>query len=62
LDDSRTISVRGRKFEVAIDKVKYDKLNLAKGSRDFAVYLISIPSLDGINLDRDEKPSHDIEL
>ena len=61
-DGPQTISVRGRDTAVVMAKDEYDRLNPAKAPRDFKAFLLSIPSLDGIDLSRDETPARDIEL
>ena len=61
-DGPQTISVRGRETAVVVAKDEYDRLNPAKEARDFKAFLLSIPSLDGIDLGRDETPARDVEL
>ena len=58
----QTISVRGRETAVVIGKAEYDRLRPAMQPRDFKAYLLSIPSLDGVDLSRDTAPAPDIEL
>jgi prevent-host-death family protein len=58
----QTISVRGRETAVVIGKAEYDRLRPNAAPRDFKTYLLSIPSLDGVDLNRDTAPAPDIEL
>ena len=55
------ISVRGRATAVVIGKAEYDRLSPATPPRDFKSFLLSIPSLDGVDLSRDTPPARDIE-
>jgi prevent-host-death family protein len=50
----QTISVGGRQTAVVIGKDEYDRLRPAKAPRDFKAFLLAIPSLEGINLERDQ--------
>lgn len=61
-DGPRTISVRGRETAVVMAKDEYDRLNPAEAPRDFKAFLLSIPSLDGIDLSRDETSAARISL
>ena len=58
----QTISVRGRETAIVIAKEEYDRLRPATASRDFRAYLLSIPSLEGVDLSRDSTPAPDIEF
>ena len=58
----QTISVRGRETAVVIAKAEYDRLRPTAAPRDFKTFLLSIPSLDGVDLSRDPTPARDIEL
>lgn len=58
----QTISVRGRETAVVIGKAEYDRLRAATPPRDFKSYLLSIPSLDDVDLSRDNTPAPDLEL
>ena len=58
----QTISVRGRETAVVIGKAEYDRLRPGTRPRDFKSYLLSIPSLDGVDLTRDTTPAPDIDL
>ncbi len=58
----QTISVRGRETAVVISKAAYDRLTPAGGARDFKAFLLAIPSLEGVNLERDQAPAPDVDL
>lgn len=58
----QTISVRGRETVVVVDKATYDKLDPAAQKRDFKAFLLSIPSLEGVDISRDPTPAGDIDL
>lgn len=58
----QTITVRGRQTAVVIAKDEYDRLRPAKAPRDFKEFLLAIPSLEGIDLDRDQTPARELEL
>jgi antitoxin Phd len=58
----QTITVRGRETAVVIAKEEYDRLRPATAPRDFKAFLLSIPSLEGVDLSRDSTPARDVEL
>jgi antitoxin Phd len=58
----QTITVRGRETAVVLSKSEYDQLDPAKPRRNFKEFLLAIPSLEGIDLSRDETPAPDVEL
>ncbi len=58
----QTISVRGEEAAVLLSKADYDRLRSPGRPRDFKEWLLSGPSLDGVDLDRDKTPARDIEL
>ena len=58
----QTISVRGKETAVVIAKEEYDRLRPTASPRDFKTFLLSIPSLEGVDLSRDSTPARDVEL
>ncbi len=58
----QTISVRGQETAVLLSKADYDRLRSPGRPRDFKEWLLSGPSFDGVDLDRDQTPARDIEL
>jgi prevent-host-death family protein len=58
----QTISVRGRDTAVVVSKAEYDRLDPSKPRRNFKEFLLSIPSLEGVDLSRDQTPARDIDL
>jgi prevent-host-death family protein len=58
----QTISVRGRETAVVIAKEDYDRLKPVATPRDFKSFLLSIPSLEGVDLERDGAPAPEIEI
>lgn len=59
----QTISVRGREAAVVLSKEAFDRLTPGDGKpRDFKSFLLSIPSLEGVDLTRDGGYARDVEL
>jgi prevent-host-death family protein len=58
----QVISVRGREAAVVLSKAEFDRLNPAKPRRNFKEFLLAIPSLEGVDLTRDDTPAPDVEL
>ncbi|MEO8812055.1 MAG: type II toxin-antitoxin system prevent-host-death family antitoxin [Caulobacteraceae bacterium] len=58
----QTIDVRGRATAVVVGKDEYDRAHPPAEPRDFKAFLLSMPSLEGIDLARDQTPARDIEL
>ncbi len=56
------ISVREEEVAVLLSKDDYDRLRSLGRPRDFKEWLLSGPSLEGIDLDRDQTQSHGVEL
>ena len=57
----QTISVRGRETAVVLAKEEYDRLRPAMAPRNFKAFLLSIPSLEGVDLSRDSTPAREVE-
>lgn len=49
----QTISVGGRYTAVLVAKDEFDRMKAAGGRRDFKAFLLAIPSLEGVELERD---------
>lgn len=58
----QTISVRGEDAAVVISKAHYDLLRDPNRPRDFKQWLLSLPPLDELDLERDPSPPREIEL
>ena len=58
----QTITVRGHETAVVLSKSAYDRLDPAKPRRNFKEFLLAIPSLEGVDLSRDDTPAGDVEL
>ncbi len=58
----QTITVRGEDKAVILTKADYDRLASPAASRSFKDFLLSIPSLEGVDLARDQSPPRDIDL
>lgn len=58
----QTITVRGQEKAVVIAKEAYDRLNPLEPQKTFKEFLLSIPSLEGVDLSRDQTPARDIQL
>ena len=58
----QTISVRGHDTAVVIAKADYDRLAPSAAAKGFKEFLLSIPSLDGVDLERDRTPPRDLDL
>lgn len=61
-DGPQIITVRGRETAVVLDKDEFDRLKSPTRAKDFKEFLLSIPSLEGIDLARNPLPSRDVEL
>ncbi|HZK99389.1 MAG TPA: type II toxin-antitoxin system Phd/YefM family antitoxin [Caulobacteraceae bacterium] len=49
----QTISLRGRDTAVLIAKDEFDGMKTSGRGRDFKAFLLAIPSLEGVELERD---------
>jgi antitoxin Phd len=58
----QSITVRGRETAVVLSRADYDQLVRPDRAKDFKAFLLSIPSLDGVDLERDETPPRDFEF
>lgn len=58
----QTISIRGREAAVVVAKDEFDRLSGSRAAKDFKSFLLSIPSLEGVDLTRDQAPARDVEL
>ena len=58
----QTISVRGHETAVVLAKADYDRLAAPRSMKTFKDFLVSIPSLGGVDLTRDQSPPRDIDL
>jgi antitoxin Phd len=58
----QTISVRGKDKVVVLAKADYDRLAAPAAARTFKDFLLSIPSLEGVDLKRDHSFPRDIDL
>ena len=59
----QTITIRGKEAAVVISKVEYERIApTTEPPKDFKAFLLSIPSLEGIDLERDRSPMRDIDL
>ena len=58
----QTISIRGREAAVVVAKDEFDRLSGPKATQDFKSFLLTIPSLKGVDLTRDQTPARDVKL
>jgi antitoxin Phd len=58
----QTISVRGHETAVVLAKAEYDRLTSPAATKTFKDFLLAIPSLEGVDLTRDQSPPRDIDL
>ena len=58
----QVISIRGEESAVVLSKADYERLKDPNRPKDFKEWLLSGPSLDGLDLERDQSPARDIEL
>ena len=58
----QTISVRGEDAAVVLSKADYDLLRDPQRPRSFKEWLLSLPPLDELDLERDQSPPREIEL
>lgn len=58
----QTISVRGKDAAVLLSKADYDRLRDPDRPKDFKDWLLNGPSLEDLDLERDQTPPRDIEL
>jgi antitoxin Phd len=58
----QTISVRGRETAVVMAKAEFDRLSDPERRKDFKGFLLAIPSLEGVDLSRDQTPARAVEL
>lgn len=56
------ISVRGEETVLVVSKADYEHMNDPDRPRDFKEFLRSFPSLEDMDLTRDQTPARDIEL
>jgi prevent-host-death family protein len=58
----QTITVRGRDTAVVLSRADYDQLVRPNRAEDFKAFLLSIPSLNGVDVERDQSPPRDFEF
>ena len=58
----QTITVRVRDAAVILSKAEFDRLDPRKPRRNFKEFLLAIPSLEGVDLTRDDTPAPEIPL
>jgi prevent-host-death family protein len=61
-DGPQTITVRGKEAAVILSKAEFDRLDPRKPRRNFRDFLLAIPSLEDVDLTRDDTPAPSIEL
>ncbi len=57
----QAISVRGEETAVVLSKSDYDRLRDPQRPKDFKEWLLSGPSLEELDLERDPSPASDFE-
>ncbi len=62
LQGPQTISVRGEDTAVVLSRADFERLRDPERPRDFKAWLLSGPSLDGLELERDQTPARDVDL
>lgn len=58
----QTISVRGKETAVLVSKAEFEAMKPARDEPDFKAFLLSIPSLEGADIERNPAPSRDVDL
>jgi len=58
----QTISVRGEETAVLLSKRDYERLRSPDRPTTFKEWLLSGPSLEGLDLERDQSPPRDLDL
>lgn len=58
----QSITVRGRRTAVVLSQADYEQLTRPERTRDFKAFLLSIPSLEGVDLERDQSPPRAFEF
>ncbi len=58
----QTITIRGRETAVVLDKAEFDRLRAPGRAKDFKEFLLSIPSLEGVDLTRNPTPARDVDF
>ncbi|HTX48822.1 MAG TPA: type II toxin-antitoxin system Phd/YefM family antitoxin [Caulobacteraceae bacterium] len=58
----QTITVRGREAAVILSKSAFDRIDPSKPRRNFKEFLLAIPSLEGVDLTRDDTPAREVNL
>ncbi len=58
----QSITVRGQKAAVLLSQADYERLAGPERAQDFKTFLLSIPSLDDLDLERDPTPPRDFEF
>lgn len=56
------ISVRGEETAVVLSKADYDRLRDPSRPKDFKEFLLSIPPLGELDLERDPRPARDLDF
>jgi len=56
------ISVRGKETAVLMSKAEFEALNAPNDQPDFKAFLLSLPSLEGLDIERNPAPSRDIDI
>ena len=61
-DGPQVISIRGEESAVVLSKADYERLSDPQRPKTFKEWLLSGPSLEGLDLERDQSPSRDVDL
>lgn len=61
-DGPQAVTRHGEEIAVIIDVAEYRRLTGQGRTDDFFEFLISGPSLDGLDLERDDRPARDLDL
>lgn len=61
-DGPQAVTRHGEEIAVIIDMVEYRRLTGQRKERDFFEFLASGPDLDDLDLERDDRPTRDIDL
>lgn len=58
----QSITVRGKRTAVVLSQADYEQLAHPDRAKDFKQFLLSIPSLEGVDLARDRTPPREFEF
>ncbi|MDB5437797.1 MAG: hypothetical protein JWM33_224 [Caulobacteraceae bacterium] len=58
----QTITIRGREAAVVLDKAEYDRMRSSRRPEDFKAFLMAIPSLEGVEIERNPSLARDTQL